>query len=308
MSDQPEKPGQGPKAEAPTDTQPVKGAGKPAARRGFKLAGQEVQEPTPGSKPRGLDSVLRLENAETELPPLEDGSPQRLYAPRRLQQFLAGQITLGDLEGITKQEQYQMAEIGHSYLASGKLDKAKTVFGGLLALDPFDAYFHTALGSIAQQQGQWEEAEERYSRALEINPFSPTAFANRGEVRLQVGRVAEGAEDLIRAVQEDPGGKEPATQRARATLAALREQLTSASASGQLRPGTDSKVKAAAPSAAAPKAGTPRPPPTPRAAAPSPGPRAAAPQPRAPGPQPRTSGPQPRAGGPTRPRPAPRKK
>ena len=159
--------------------------------------------------------------------------------------FLAGRITLGDLEGITKQEQYQMAEVGHSYLASGKLAEAKTVFEGLLALDPFDAYFHLALGSIAQQDGDLAEAEDRYSRALEINPFSASAMANRGEVRVMQGRFTEGAEDLIRAVQADPQGQEPSTVRARATLNVLREQL-SAAASGV--PASDASSSARAPS------------------------------------------------------------
>jgi Tfp pilus assembly protein PilF len=143
----------------------------------------------------------------------------------RVDQFVAGGVTLGELEGITKQEQYQIAEVGHSYLVSQNFEEAKTIFEGLLALDPFDAYFHTALGSIAQQEERFDEADARYSRAPEINPFSATAYANRGEVRVMNGKLAEGAEDLVRAVEEDADVVEPATTRALATIQVLKEQL-----------------------------------------------------------------------------------
>ena len=198
-------------------------------RRGFKIDGDDVQT-TRAPKTRSIDEVLRLDREEAA--PLQDG--QRAFNPARIRAFLEGRITLGDLEGITKQEQYQMAEVGHSYLSSGKFDEAKTVFEGLLALDPFDAYFHTVLGSISQQNDDLEEAEKRYSRALEINPFFATAMANRGEIRVMQGRLTEGTEDLIKAVQADPQAKEPATVRAQATLKVLREKLTAAAKQAEI--------------------------------------------------------------------------
>lgn len=137
------------------------------------------------------------------------------YDPRRLEAFLAGQITLGDLEGIPKDAQHEMAKTGFRFFTEGRLEQARKVFTGLLALDPFDAYFLTVLGAIAQQEGNLEEAELRFSRALEINPFSPSALAGRGEVRLAQGRLLDAAADLTKAIAEDPEGKDPATQRAR---------------------------------------------------------------------------------------------
>ena len=152
------------------------------------------------------------------------------WNPERVQQFLAGQITLGDLEGISKPDQYKMAESGFRFLSEGKREKAKKVFEGLLALDPFDAYFHMALGSIAQQDGKLDDAEKSYSRALEINPFSAPALANRGEARLLLGRLADAMEDLAKAIQLDPEGKDPAVQRARGLAAAAKLQLDELSA------------------------------------------------------------------------------
>jgi tetratricopeptide (TPR) repeat protein len=242
--------------------------GKPSRRR-IQVGGQEVEREK-SAKDLSFADVFRLDKPP---PPEGEETPaERTYHEQHLAKFLMGQMTLGDLEGITKQQQYEIANIGHAYLTSGKFPEAKKVFEGLLALDPFDAYFHMALGSIAQQSEDFEEADERYSRALEINPFSPTAYANRGEIRVMSGRLAEGAFDLVKAIQLDPDGKEQATIRAKATVRVLKEQLGAMDLSqleAKAKEATDSRVKAAkeAAKAAAPR---PQPRPRPRAVAKSP--------------------------------------
>lgn len=167
-----------------------------------------------------------------------------------------GQITLGDLEGISKAQQYEMAKVGYAALVGGKLDTAKTVFEGLLALDPFDVYFLSALGSVAQQRNELEEAERRYSRALEINPYSPFALAHRGEVRLMQGKLEAAVDDLLRAIEEDPAGRDPGVQRARATLTILVQQiddlgLTTPTLERQAGVASDAKTEVSVPSAGA---------------------------------------------------------
>ncbi len=160
-----------------------------------------------------------------------------------MEAYVLGQITLGDLEGISKAQQYDMAKVGYAALVAGKLDTAKTVFEGLLALDPFDVYFLSALGSVAQQKNDLDEAERRYSRALEINPFSPFALAHRGEVRLMKGELEGGVDDLLRALEEDPAGRDPGVQRARATLTILIQQIDDL---GLRAPGLETQTKAVA--------------------------------------------------------------
>lgn len=263
---------------------------KPKGRRGFKVGDQSADQPEEEKRgrPRSVADALRLAN-KLDAAEAADG---KIYPPQQLEAFLAGRITLGDLEGITKQEQYQMAEIGHNYLTSGKLDEAKTMFEGLLALDPFDAYFNTALGSIAQQQERLDDSEKLYSRALEINPFSCTAHGHRGEVRLQMGRLEEAIADLIKAVELDPKNEEPAAERARATLFALQEQLSQTDFGAMQA--AEAQQKAAA-EAQTQKAPVPRGGPAPRGA--GPGPRRVG----GAGPRPRTAprvGPGPRIGSP----------
>lgn len=153
------------------------------------------------------------------------------HDPARLREFVEGRITLGELERIGKDAQYRMAKIGFDFMNSGKLENARRVFLGLLALDPYDAYFHLALGAIHQREGDLAAADERYTRSLEINPFSAVALANRGEARLVAGRVEEGVRDLAAALQRDPQAREPAVARGRAILASLGRQLQEMSSS-----------------------------------------------------------------------------
>jgi tetratricopeptide (TPR) repeat protein len=169
---------------------------------------------------------MSQESSKTEGSP----EPERVaWDPGRVRQFIIGEITLGELEGIDKAAQYKMAETGFQLLQQGKLDDAKKVFEGLLTLDPKDAYFHMVLGSIAQRRNQFEDSEKHYSRSLRINAYSPSALANRGEVRVELGRLAEGLEDLKQAVKEDPGAREAATQRARALIPVVEDRMRGAS-------------------------------------------------------------------------------
>lgn len=130
---------------------------------------------------------------------------------------------LAQLGKIPKKLQLRIAQVGYRHLTRGRLDKAKVIFTGLAELDPFDAYFQLALGSIAQRSGQLVEADVFYSRALKINPYAVSAWANRGEVRLMVNRVREGLDDLRRASSLDPLGRDACATRARSILQAVSE-------------------------------------------------------------------------------------
>lgn len=150
------------------------------------------------------------------------------YDPDQLYAVMQGHLTLGEVEGISKKEQYRMAEVGYRFLTEGKLQKGKDVFFGLVALDPYDAYFVTCLASAHQQGGDVKEAERLYSRALAINPFQTTARAHRGELYAMSGRLSDAVADLARAMRDDPQGKDPAVRRAAVLLRAIEVQLKAA--------------------------------------------------------------------------------
>ena len=199
----------------------------------------QQQRPVPRTSGRIIPPPQRLEapapapkkrpQAEAKAPAPE-GAKLVAWDPKRLRAFLSGVLTLGELEGISRAEQYEMARFGHNYLRQGKLEKAERIFEGLVVLNPRDAYFHLALGAVAQRRGDLEAAERAYSRSIELDARSPHAFAHRGEVRLLADRLLEGTKDLFRALELDPQRKEPTTKRAAATLELLRTQVAEAEA------------------------------------------------------------------------------
>ena len=98
--------------------------------------------------------------------------------------FLVGDITLAQLEGITADEMYSIADTGYDLFEAGKLEEAKSIFEGLACYNPMDAYFHTVLGSIYQREANYEEAARQYRGAVELYPEDISAWTNLGETLL----------------------------------------------------------------------------------------------------------------------------
>lgn len=68
--------------------------------------------------------------------------------------FLTGDLTLAQIEGPTAEDLYQVADLGYDLAAEGKLEDARGIPEGLYCYNPFDAYFHAALGSMEMARGQ----------------------------------------------------------------------------------------------------------------------------------------------------------
>jgi tetratricopeptide (TPR) repeat protein len=168
--------------------------------------------------------VLDLKPTETREANLAD-----TFSADRVEKFIMGEATLGQLYGITIEEAYSVAELGYTLMEQGRLKEAQTVFQGLIISNPYDAYFHTALGSIYQKMGIVDGAIEEYSISLGLDPAIVEAYVNRGELLIQVGYFEQAAKDFKAAMDLDPDGRNPAVNRARAlasvTAAALGASL-----------------------------------------------------------------------------------
>lgn len=98
--------------------------------------------------------------------------------------FLVGDITLAQLEGVTAEEMYSIADTGYDLFEAGKLEDAKKIFEGLACYNPMDAYFHAVLGSIYQREENYEEATKQYRGAVELYPEDISSWTNLGETLL----------------------------------------------------------------------------------------------------------------------------
>lgn len=120
---------------------------------------------------------------------------------QRLQKWADGKATLKEVRGYTDEELYSIARTGYYFYYQGKLSEARTVFQGLYAINPMDAYFAKALGVVEMASGNPTGAVAAYDVALKIAPQDAGAYLGRAEVKLLQGNKPQALEDLRRAQQ-----------------------------------------------------------------------------------------------------------
>jgi len=143
----------------------------------------------------------------------------------KMRKFVRGEITLAQLENMSREKLYDFAELGYSLFQSGKLEEATRIFEGLVTYNPYDAYFHSALGAIYQKQKLYDQAIKQYDLAIKLNPKDICSLTNRGETYLILGKIKEAAADLKVAVSLDPQQKDPWAMRSRALITAIQSAL-----------------------------------------------------------------------------------
>jgi tetratricopeptide (TPR) repeat protein len=136
-------------------------------------------------------------------------------ALRDLEEFIQGDSTWAEVQGIPQQMLLDIAERGYLKFKSGRMKEAEILFKGLSALDHKTAYYHTALGAIYQKQENYLDALAEYTAAIELDPEDVTAYVNRGEIYYLLGSDDLPMQDFEAAIQLDPGAKDPWANRAR---------------------------------------------------------------------------------------------
>lgn len=135
--------------------------------------------------------------------------------------------------GVTAAEFEELGRMGAMYYRQGVLDKARTIFQGLVDLDPESAAAHAALGALFTRTEQHDEALTHLDRAVVLDPGMIAPYVNRAEIFIKRGRAEEAVENLKRAVALDPEEKDPAANRARAMALGIAEALKARGVTGQ---------------------------------------------------------------------------
>ena len=76
----------------------------------------------------------------------ESKSEARLV--QQLQKWADGKATLKDVRGYSDEELYSIARTAYFFYYQGRINEARTLFQGLYAVNPLDAYFAKALGVV----------------------------------------------------------------------------------------------------------------------------------------------------------------
>ena len=80
-----------------------------------------------------------------------------------IEQWSRGEITLKDIKGYTDEELYAIASQGYFFFLQGKIEPARIIFEGLVAIDPKNAYYYRGLGVIYFQLKNLEKALRQFS-------------------------------------------------------------------------------------------------------------------------------------------------
>ena len=222
-------------------------AKKPAAPAAKKPAAAETAKSAAGAKKKVEEEDLippekLLEMAKKgEIPVEYTDTYPTTFTQENLEKFIMGEITWAELEGMSMEEAYAIADLGYTLFEQGRYDDSQTVFEGLVIGNPYDAYFHTMLGAIYAKKNMHEEAAEEYSIAIELDPKNISALVNRGELLLQHGEFEYAMEDLKKAIDLDPKAENPSGIRARAlaaaTAAIIKEVMEKKGKGGDLKGG-----------------------------------------------------------------------
>src|SRR2546428_6325202 len=132
------------------------------------------------------------------------GSPEVHIPPEIAEKLADGEITVGELVGLTRGTLYAIAEVGYQMLTSGKLEEAKQIYKGLVAADPYDSVFHCHLAAAHHQLGEMDEALEEYTEAIKFNYGNIDALSGRGEIYFNRGQLSDAFNDLKYAIELDP--------------------------------------------------------------------------------------------------------
>ncbi|MFN7130922.1 MAG: tetratricopeptide repeat protein [Myxococcales bacterium] len=138
-----------------------------------------------------------------------------------LQRWADGKATLKEVRGYTDEQLYAVARTAYNFFNQGKVKEARTIFQGLFAINPRDAYFARALGVVEYASGNAEGSLAAWDVACRLAPDEAAGYLGRAEVFLAGGQKQKAAEDLKRAAAA-PKGSELEKTKSRALLDALR--------------------------------------------------------------------------------------
>jgi tetratricopeptide (TPR) repeat protein len=128
---------------------------------------------------------------------------------------------------VSDEDFQAIGEIGAMYYEQGNLEKAETIFEGLVELKPDSSAAHSALGGLLTYKREDEKALVHLNRAIDLDSKQIAPFVNRGEVYLRQSKFDLAVADLKRAIELDPQEKDAGANRARAMILGIYQAIES---------------------------------------------------------------------------------
>ncbi len=126
---------------------------------------------------------------------------------------------------ITNDEFMEMGRVGAMFYEQGNINKARTIFEGLVELDPESADAHSALGAVLTISQDDQRAIGHLEKAIELNPTQIAPYVNLGEVFIRQQKLEEAIANLKMAIELDPDEANPGANRARAMILGIYQTI-----------------------------------------------------------------------------------
>jgi tetratricopeptide (TPR) repeat protein len=139
--------------------------------------------------------IIKGDDTKTDYDTIEKRIPQML------DKWSRGETNLRELYGYTDDELYGISTQAFTLLMAGKLEPAKVIFEGLVALDPRNDYYYRALGFLYHRLGDPDRAVRQFGYAIQVQPKDLISYVNRAEVFVQQKNWPKAEDDLRKVVQ-----------------------------------------------------------------------------------------------------------
>lgn len=178
-------------APAPARGLALVAGGRPATPVSARHA--PVQAPVQAQRPTERVYMAVAEGPVREIQPMRTAffdTVNQVKAMTVATEQLPARQSLAQRRGYSRDDLLAVAEVAYHYLFNGGTKLALTLYEGLHAVAPEEAYFALALGLTHDHLGHPEEAWSFYEKAAALDPSDGRADVNRAELLLERGDLA----------------------------------------------------------------------------------------------------------------------
>ena len=151
-----------------------------------------------------------------------EGEQRKARLHQLAEQWSQGRLSLRQIAGLSEEELYAIAVQGYLLFLQGKVDAARILFEGLVAVEPRNAYYYRALGAMYWRLQEPQKAVKQFTYAIRVAPRDVSSYVNRAEVYVAQRQLELARGDLDAAIRNAGPLDGALVRKARAMLRLLR--------------------------------------------------------------------------------------
>ena len=150
-----------------------------------------------------------------------NGDQMQARLEKLAKQWSMGAVSLKQIMGLTADELYAISAQGYNFFLQGKIQPARVIFEGLVAIDPRNSYYYRALGVIYWREKEPQKALKQFTYAIRVSPNEISSYINRAEVLVSNNQFDDARTDLEHALKHARAEDEALVRKARAIVRML---------------------------------------------------------------------------------------